>query len=170
MTILTQAEYANLQCKENISKLGKCSVSLKTYTGERVETLGVAKVNVVYNDIVKQLPVVVVAAKGPNLLGRGWIRELAVDWCSLNQIVETTQTVQEVLGQHDMVGAWKGPPAKIHVDKEAVPRFFKPRPVPYAMKQKVEAEIDRLVEEKILEPVKFLEWAAPIVPVLKPDN
>ncbi|KAL6461145.1 hypothetical protein MHYP_G00311110 [Metynnis hypsauchen] len=175
VTILTQAEYSKLECKGKTSGLDKSSVNLKTYTGERVETLGVAKVNVVYKDIVKQLPVVVVSGKGPNLLGRGWIRELAVNWCTLNQISETAQTLQEVLGQHDMVfkeslGTWKGPPAKIHVDKEAVPRFFKPRPVPYAMKQKVEAELDRLVQENILQPVKFSEWAAPIVPVLKPDN
>ena len=63
----------------------------------------------------------------------------------------------------------KGPPAKIYVDKEEPPRFYKPRPVPYAMKPKVETEIDRLLKEDIIEPVKGSEWAAPIVPVLKPD-
>ncbi len=31
-------------------------------------------------------------------------------------------------------------------------------------------ELERLLNDKILEPVKFSEWAAPIVPVLKPDN
>ncbi|KAL0151831.1 hypothetical protein M9458_052832 [Cirrhinus mrigala] len=34
----------------------------------------------------------------------------------------------------------------------------------------VEAELQRLVEEKIIEPVQFAEWAAPIVPVKKPDG
>ncbi|XP_061567238.1 uncharacterized protein K02A2.6-like [Cololabis saira] len=50
------------------------------------------------------------------------------------------------------------------------PQFFKPRTVPYAMRAKVEAEIERLVQQKIMQPVKYAEWAAPIVPVLKPDN
>jgi len=35
------------------------------------------------------------------------------------------------------------------------------------MKRKVEQELERLLKEKIIEPVK--DWAAPIVPILKPD-
>lgn len=42
--------------------------------------------------------------------------------------------------------------------------------VPYALKAKVEAEIDRLVKEGVLEPVQFSEWATPVVPVLKKDG
>lgn len=33
-----------------------------------------------------------------------------------------------------------------------------------------EAELQRLAEEKIIEPVQLAEWAAPIVPVKKPDG
>ncbi len=82
-------------------------------------------------------------------------------------------TLPEVLSQHEELfneelGKLKGPPKKIYVDKEAVPRFFKARPVPYAMKAKV--EIERLLREHIIEPVKHSEWAAPVVPVLKSDN
>lgn len=38
------------------------------------------------------------------------------------------------------------------------------------MKAKVEVEIERLLRDNIIEPVKHSEWAAPVVPVLKPDN
>lgn len=34
----------------------------------------------------------------------------------------------------------------------------------------MERKLERLENEKIIEPVKFSEWAAPIVPVLKPDS
>ena len=38
------------------------------------------------------------------------------------------------------------------------------------MKEKVEAELDRLHQQGIIEPVQFLDWAAPIVPILKQDG
>ena len=57
-----------------------------------------------------------------------------------------------------------------YIDRNASPRFCKGRTAPYAMQQLVEKELDRLVDEGILEPVQFAEWAAPIVPVLKSDR
>ena len=42
--------------------------------------------------------------------------------------------------------------------------------VPYAMRVKVEQELDCLVSEGILEPVQFPDWAELIVPVLKSDG
>lgn len=38
------------------------------------------------------------------------------------------------------------------------------------MKSKVEEELERLQALGIIEPVQFSRWAAPIVPVLKPDG
>lgn len=38
------------------------------------------------------------------------------------------------------------------------------------MKKKLEQEIERVLQEKIIEPVKISELAAPIVQVLKPDS
>lgn len=38
------------------------------------------------------------------------------------------------------------------------------------MKTKIEAELDRCQDNKIMEPVKFSDWAAPLVSVLKPDG
>ena len=42
--------------------------------------------------------------------------------------------------------------------------------MPYSMCSLVEKELDRLIQEGILEPVQFANWAAPIVPVLKSDK
>ncbi len=38
------------------------------------------------------------------------------------------------------------------------------------LKNKMEVELERLLNDNILEPVTFSEWEAPIVPVIKPDN
>lgn len=42
--------------------------------------------------------------------------------------------------------------------------------MPYDLRPKVEAEIDRLCEAGIISPVKFSEWATPIVPVVKKNG
>ena len=42
--------------------------------------------------------------------------------------------------------------------------------MPYALRTKVEQELDRLEKSGIIEPVQFSEWAAPIVPVVKRDG
>ena len=60
--------------------------------------------------------------------------------------------------------------AKLHLDPEATPRFCNARPVPYALREKVENELNRLEREGIIEPVQFSDWAAPIVPVMKSDG
>ena len=54
--------------------------------------------------------------------------------------------------------------------KDTKPKFFKPRPVPLALKAKVESELDRLTEAGVLEKVPYSEWAAPVVVVPKRDG
>ena len=48
--------------------------------------------------------------------------------------------------------------------------FFNARPVPHSPRAQVEAEIERLVNSGVLEPVKTSEWAVPVVPVVKRDG
>ncbi|GFT40933.1 uncharacterized protein K02A2.6 [Trichonephila clavipes] len=44
------------------------------------------------------------------------------------------------------------------------------RTVPFALKGRVENEIDRLEKEGIIEKVDSSEWATPVVPVVKSDG
>ncbi len=106
-------------------------------------------VKVQHKGLVQDLPVVVVAGSGPSLVGRHWIRRLGLLWGSaplVHHIQEETSeevqgrpesqihhlgevTLEEVLGEYgevfkDELGRFKGPPAKIYVNKEAAPRFF----------------------------------------------
>ena len=62
------------------------------------------------------------------------------------------------------LGKLKGTKAKIHIDTQTKPIFCKVHPVPYAIRHKVEAELDRLQHEGIIEKVEFSEWASPSHP------
>jgi hypothetical protein len=45
--------------------------------------------------------------------------------------------------------------------------FLKARRVPFPLVNKVEAEIDRLLDQKAIYPLKYSKWATPVVVVLK---
>ncbi len=55
-------------------------------------------------------------------------------------------------------------------DPNAPPKYYRSRSVPYALRDKVDQELQRLLKEGTKEPVEIADWAAPIVPVLKSDK
>jgi len=55
-----------------------------------------------------------------------------------------------------LVTTVKGAKAKLYPKKDAKPIFCRPRQVPYAIRQKVEQEIERQVAEGIIELSNFL--------------
>ena len=68
------------------------------------------------------------------------------------------------------LGTMKGITAKIYIDPAAQPKYRKARPVPYALRPKIEQELDRLTTEGTIEPVPFAELATPIVPIVKSNG
>ena len=97
-------------------------------------------------------------------------------WAQLHGI-NTVQShkLDEILAEHPNLfkpglGKIDGLSAKLYVKPTAQPKFCQARQVPFAIREKVEQEIDRQVEEGILEPVKFSEWATPVVPIIKKDG
>ncbi|KAI4895675.1 hypothetical protein NFI96_020671 [Prochilodus magdalenae] len=176
VTVISKEQYSKMWKKGTVPELDHSSLQLKTYTGEKLGVLGRIQVTVEYEGATKILPLIVVEGDGPNLLGRAWLKELALEIHPIHKVaVKCKLKLEEVLGEHadvfkEELGQLKGTKATIQVDKEAQPKFYKPRPVPYAVKPLVEQELQRLVEEKIIEPVQFSDWAAPIVPVIKPDG
>eukprot|EP00731_Ephydatia_muelleri_P037001 Em0374g4a len=121
----------------------------------------------------RSLDLLVVQGRGPSLIGRDWLSKLKINLSLF--YVGSSEGVEQLLERHatlfeGKLGLLEGMRVKIHVDKTVKPRFYKPRPVPYALRDKVEQELERLQRDGVIEPVRFSEWAAPVVPVVKSDG
>ena len=64
----------------------------------------------------------------------------------------------------------KGITVNLNIKPDSRPNILKARHIPYAIKPKVEAELESLVNRGVMEPVSWSEWATLIVPVTKKDN
>ena len=109
------------------------------------------------------------------LLGRDWLAQLTLDWQELYQVNQSEHALQMILDKHkamfkDELGEAIGITAKLHVSSGTKPYFYRARPVPHSLRHKIEEELQRLQDQKVIEPVRMSEWGAPIVPVLKPDG
>ncbi|XP_039543047.1 uncharacterized protein K02A2.6-like [Pimephales promelas] len=174
VSLMSEEMYKVIWKDSEAPKLRLTKIKLRTYTGEPLGIVGVADVEVKYQQQEKIMPLVIVKGTGPCLLGRSWLEELQMQWSEI-KLVQSEMTLQQVLFQHaevfkEELGTLRGATATLHVPTDATPRFFRPRSVPFALKTKVEEEINRLLRDKIISPVKYSEWAAPVVPILKPDG
>lgn len=152
----------------SISKDGV--LQLHTYTGQLLHTLGRVWLEVKYSKKTSRLSALVVPGSGLCLLGRDWLHQLHINWskvCNL-QIDDYRNLFLELFKPG--LGKLKNYKAKLYMDQDVQPRFFKARTVPYALWEKVEAEIGRLVSDGVLKSVEYSDWAVPIVPVMKPTG
>ena len=116
------------------------------------------------------LPCLVVTGNGPNLLGRDWLEHMKLDWSAVHRVDEVDYAVMFPELFTDGLGKLKNVEAKLCVDSESMPRCFKQRAVPLALRGKVDRELERLQAQGMIIPVEHSDWAAPIVPVLKANG
>ncbi|XP_019711498.1 uncharacterized protein K02A2.6-like [Hippocampus comes] len=158
------------------------SVALKGYLGETIPVKGQFMAKVKYENQTVDLPLIVVGVEGPSLCGREWLDKIKLNWEMIKTVTENkmqasprAKSIREVLAKHDDVftdelGTLKDIKATISVKPDTVPKFHKARVLPFAMKEKVEKELERLEKDGVITPVKHSEWAAPVVPVPKRDG
>lgn len=168
----------NEECFKELSSIGKplalrkSNVVLSTYTKSQLPLLGMTEVNVQYKNQQRKLPLYVIKGKGPNLFGRNWLETLKIDWAEIHMLSSRCDDIIRRYPElfEEGLGSIKNVTGHINVPANATPRFFKPRSVPFSMKEKVDNELDRLLRENIIESVEHSDWAAPIVPILKSNG
>ncbi|XP_031747556.1 uncharacterized protein K02A2.6-like [Xenopus tropicalis] len=157
----------------NPPTLSKPGCTLRDYNGQSVELLGSCDVSVQYNTFSGMLPLIVAKGTQKSLLGRNWFSPLKISIQGIH--VVTGGSVKKVIEEFPQVfanelGTYKGPPVSLRLDPAISPIHMKARSVPYALRPKIEAELERLTAQGVFEPVTHTQWATPIVPVLKPNG
>ena len=173
LSLISETTYSKLS--NILNPLTQSNITLTTYTGEQIFPLGSIDVLVKYQSQTMTLPLLVVPGDGPTLLGRNWLEKIKLNWSDIKLLNSDFSTLEQVLERHTAVfttniGKLKDITAKIQVSPEASPRFFKARPVPHTLKEKVIKELQHLQDLHVITPVRHSEWAAPIVPVVKSDG
>ena len=133
------------------------------------------KVHVSYHHQ-RQTLTYVLEQNGPSLFGRDWLSILQLNWKFIKWTTSNTTDpeVEAMLSKYsevfkDELGTIKGYTAKLQIEENASPKFCRPRPVPFALKPKVDEGINRLIKGGIQTNIFHTSWASPIVVVPKKD-
>ena len=150
---------------------------LVTYTGENITPCGTCEVTETYDIQQYHQPLVAVPGLGPTLLGWKWLEVIQLSWNRIHQVkgVNATPVVEDIIQRYtdvfkDKLGELRNYTASLRVDPNTKPIFCKAYHVPYALREKVGKELDRLESLGIIESIQYSEWAASIVAVLKTDQ
>jgi len=167
------------------TKLVESPLTLKPWVGNKVTPVGQFSVTVNFKGKEKVLPMHVSPGGGPPLFGREWIYAFGVTPGDLHALkvepqkgpsATTNMKLQALLDEYQDVfndkeiGTYRAGKARLHLKEGARPVFCKARPVAYALRPKIEAELERLESTGVIKRVDYSEWATPIVPVVKKDG
>ena len=127
--------------------------------------MGQTTATVEYQGQREVLPLLVIKGHGATLCGRDWLRQLTLNWAEIIFLKDTKcSSVGELLKKysdvfHEEFRTLKDIKASI-LARPDVTKFCKHRPIPFAMKERVEIELKRLEEANIISPIKHSDWAA----------
>ncbi|OON16058.1 hypothetical protein X801_08130 [Opisthorchis viverrini] len=121
-------------------KVQQVPVRLRILTGGKVKLLGTKNANVAYKGVTVNENIYTAEGSGPNLL-----RQLKS-------------------------GKFFGGKVNVYVPPGIRPGAMNGRSLSYSVRPRVEEELSRLQRIGIIQSSEFLEWATPIVPILKPEG
>lgn len=178
-------------------KIEKTNIKLIYFGGEKGNPIGVIRnVRVEYGRVTTEGELYVVGKYGQPLIGRNWLNKLQLWPLGISQTNRTNNRVQERTNTNEStaeenrnlgnikenflakyrhlfspgLGTYNRAEFAIRMKKNTTPVYYKPRTLPFAIRDKVEAEIERLVKEGALSQVEVGEWGTPVVPILKKDG
>ncbi|XP_044731858.1 uncharacterized protein K02A2.6-like [Chrysoperla carnea] len=186
VTIISRKDFDSLSLDV---KLKPTNIKFRSYTKELFSPQGVAIVPVSYNNKKSLEELYVVERDYSPILGRVWIRRLGI--INLNKIennrnvrniiprvlaIDTPETFsKDILSRYSNVfeariGRIPNVVCSLKIQENAKPIYIKPRPIPYALIDQVNDELDSLEKQGIIEKSNYCQWGSPLVVVPKPGN
>ncbi|UYV71900.1 hypothetical protein LAZ67_9000991, partial [Cordylochernes scorpioides] len=171
ITTLTKYEY--FKYFKNV-KLNKCNTVLTGYSGSNIPILGKAKFDIKLRNVSRTIEILITNLNCSKfLLGRDFLNLFNISFNYLHKL--DSFSIDSLLNDYESIFECKSDPIKgikCHLDVRAdfIPKFYKFRQVPFALKQLVENEIDKLVNLNILSPIDKSDCASPLVCVAKPNG
>ncbi|XP_059058843.1 uncharacterized protein K02A2.6-like [Achroia grisella] len=160
------------------NRIFKTDMKLRTYTGEIIKPSGVTYVKYTYKDQTFNGKLYIINQDVDAIFGRSWMKELTIKLSDINIIrnSEPSTNLDQLLEEYTNtvfrtdLGKIPNYQAHLNLKENIQPIFIKPRRIPYALKEKVDEEIERLCSEGIITKVDHAEWGTPIVPIVKPNG
>ena len=107
------------------------------------------------------------------MFGDNWLSRLI----SVNQVTSVTEKRQKFVDEiqsseifNPELGEVYNFEAALDLKEDHRPKFCKARQVPFAVKEALGKELDRMNKEGTLVKVDHLAYASPVVPIVKPDG
>ncbi|XP_061904359.1 uncharacterized protein K02A2.6-like [Entelurus aequoreus] len=115
----------------------------RAYTGHTVHMKGMTDVLVQCNDQTVRLPVYITQGDYAAIMGRVWLKAIHLNWQEVRKMSDSSTQLQMILEKHkevfrDELGCMENITVKLHVKPDTKPVFLRARPVPYAIRSKVE--------------------------------
>lgn len=174
-------------------KLSKCIKVLEAYDGHKLRTKGEFQTTIETNENFQLVNLIVVESpKDFGLLGRDTLNEGSIHGVGVNAIADDLNESEELEDQNPELSSShatgvmnyevtessnlqplntiNGVIAKMELVEGATNKFCAARPVPLAIEQQVDDELNRLQKLGIITPISASENASPVVWVRKNDN
>uniref|UniRef100_A0A5S6QAX4 RNA-directed DNA polymerase n=1 Tax=Trichuris muris TaxID=70415 RepID=A0A5S6QAX4_TRIMR len=147
---------------------------IRDYQKNTIRLKGYCQVNVTYNGNKDKLRLLITEEDRESLLGLELFSPLGLCIQGIHQI-NSQDAISHILEEFadvfkEDLGTYRGPKVTLPIDPKVTPIREKARNVPLAIRPRIEAEISRLLKEKVLEPINNPKWSTPVVPIIKPTG
>ncbi|XP_055920751.1 uncharacterized protein K02A2.6-like [Eupeodes corollae] len=167
ITIISEKIFKNI----NVPRVDKVSHTARSATG-KLPLSAQFDCNVKFRTRQAYSTCYVTPIKNLNVMGLDWIKALNLEEMSIsticNQVTREAENKKKVF--NDSLGLCNKTKAHLVTMPNIQPVLRPKRPVAYAVKDLVEAELQRLQDTNVISPVNYSEWAAPIVVIRKSNG